>query len=458
MSGIWLPISALVLAIYTVILFFVKDSVKNSETIIYKKLILINLLHSVLAVCTYIFAMKAGNLYFTGVLQSLYLIVMTLMLLLLLKYAIEINKINNKKKKKLNMLFNAITAVVIVSILVLPIDTIITGEMVKFNGPAYNVALFDVVLNTLLIIIFSLIFYKKNKNERTKLLPFVTLFVFFIIDVIVRNHYPQVIMETFIFALSYLVMLHTIDNPDIKLINQLTLAKNQVDKANRDKSAFISSISHEIKTPLNAIVGFSECIKQEKDINSCYKDADDIITASQNLLEVVNGMLDTTKTESNKMRIVVTSYRPREIFEKATNQILPKIAEKPLELNVNISDNIPAVLQGDAVKLKQVITTILTNAVKYTEHGYINFDVKCINTKDTSKLIISIQDTGRGIKQEQISKIFNKIELLEEDQNPSIEENGLGLAFTKKYVDMVGGNITVQSRYGEGTRFTISLK
>ena len=138
MSGIWLPISALVLSIYIVVLFFIKGSVKNYETTLYKKLILINLLHSVLAVCTYIFAMKVGNLYFTGVLQSLYLIVMTLMLLLLLKYLIEINKIKNKKK--INIFFKAITAIIAVFIMVLPIDTIITGEIVKFNGPAYTVA------------------------------------------------------------------------------------------------------------------------------------------------------------------------------------------------------------------------------------------------------------------------------------------------------------------------------
>ncbi len=450
MSGIWLPIGALVLAIYIVVLFFIRGSVRNPETIIYKKLILFNLLHSVLAVCTYIFAMKAGNPYFTGLLQSLYLIIMTLMLLLLLKYLIEINKIKNKKK--INIFFKAITAIIAVFIMVLPIDTIITGEIVKFNGPAYNVALLDVVLNTLLIIFFSLIFYKKNKNGKIKLLPFIILFALFIVDIIIRNYYPQVIMETFIFTLSYLVMYHTIENPDVKLIKQLNLAKNQVEKANKDKRNFISSMSHEIKTPLNAIVGFSECIKQEKDINSCYKDADDIIVASQNLLEIINGILD-----SNRMNLAITNYNSREVFEKSAKSVMKKISDKKIEFNYNISDDIPSVLQGDIGKLKQIINNILINAINYTEHGYINLDVTSVNNKETSKLIISIQDTGRGFKQEQIDKIFNNSELFLEDKNQLVDKVTADLILIKKYVEMMDGNIKVQSKYGEGTRYTIYI-
>jgi len=458
MNGIWLPICALILAIYIVVLFFARGSVKNSETMIYKKLIIINLMHSLLAVCIYLFEMKVGNLYFKGILESLYLILVFLMLLLLLKYAIEINKIDNKIKKKMNMVLNIITTVSIIPILALPINNIITSEVLYFNGPAYYVAMAEVALYIILIMIFNILFCIRNKNEKTKLLPFISLATFFIIDIIIHNYYPQVNIETFIFTFSYLIMYHTIENPDVKLMHQLTLAKNQADKVKSDKSNFISDFSHEIKTSLNAIVGFSECVKQEKDINSCYKDADDIITASQNLLEIVNGVLDNSNIDSKKIKKVVTNYRPREIFEKSTKSILKKIAEKKLEFNVNISKDIPEVLQGEAVNLEKIITNILNNAVKYTEHGYINFDVKCTNTNDISKLIISVQDTGIGIKSEQIDKIFNKSEHLDEHKNTTIDEKGLELAFVKKYVDMMGGNIAVQSRYGEGTRFTVYLK
>ena len=224
MSGIWLPGGALVLSIYLVVLFFLRGSVKNYETIIYKKLILINLFYSSFGVIIYLFAMLVGHLYLTGVLQSFYLIMMDLMILFLLKYVIELNKFNKKVSKIMNMLFNIITTIVVLFILALPMDTIIEGETVDLNGPAYYAAMVEVILYIFLLIVFCISLYVRNKDSRSKLLPFVILFVFFIIALILRSYYPEVITETFIFTLSYLVMFHTIENPDLRIIKQLTLA------------------------------------------------------------------------------------------------------------------------------------------------------------------------------------------------------------------------------------------
>ena len=150
MSGIWLPGGALVLSIYLVVLFFLRGSVKNYETIIYKKLILINLFYSSFGVIIYLFAMLVGHLYLTGVLQSFYLIMMDLMILFLLKYVIELNKFNKKISKIMNMLFNIITTIVVLFILALPMDTIIVGETVDLNGPAYYAAMVEVILYMIL--------------------------------------------------------------------------------------------------------------------------------------------------------------------------------------------------------------------------------------------------------------------------------------------------------------------
>ena len=210
MSGVWLPSGALVLAIYLVVMFFTKGSVENYETKIYKKLILINLVHSSLGVIIYLFAMLVGHLYLTGVLQSFYLIMMDLMLLFLLKYVIALNKFDKQISKPMNITFNIITTIVILFILALPMDTIISGETVDLNGPAYYAALVEVILYMILTIVFCILFFIRKKGERSKLLPFAILFVFFIIGLILRNYYPEVITETFIFTLSYLVMFHKI--------------------------------------------------------------------------------------------------------------------------------------------------------------------------------------------------------------------------------------------------------
>jgi len=167
-------------------------------------------------------------------------------------------------------------------------------------------------------------------------------------------------------------------------------------------------MSHEIRTPLNAIVGFSECILNENDLESAKGDAKDIIMASQNLLEIVNGILDISKIEADKMEIVESEYSLKENLDSLVKLTIPRIGEKPIEFKTKFAPDIPSVLYGDSAKVKQIISNILTNAVKYTDRGIITFEVNCINKENSCSLVISVEDTGRGIKADKIDTIFNK--------------------------------------------------
>ncbi len=182
--------------------------------------------------------------------------------------------------------------------------------------------------------------------------------------------------------------------------------------------------------------------------------------ASNNLLEIVNGILDISKIEANKMEIVSKEYNPTEVFNGLCKLIIPRIGSKPIEFRSNITKDLPGILKGDVGKLKQVVLNILTNAAKYTDRGEIIFSVSCINRTDTKKctLNISVKDTGRGIKKEDINKLFNKFERFDEDQNTSTEGTGLGLAITKSLTEMMGGRIAVSSNYGEGSTFRINIE
>ncbi len=458
MQGLYLHIFNFIYIVMLIIIYFSKDRLKSYENNMFIRLLItaaVGCLLHVLSILT-LSKMIDCDILNTIVTKGYTICLLTFDLL----FALYVYAISFTKSSMLSKFFRLISiflsAICLLAILVFPLHSYVNGNtMYTYGIPTLSLYILVFILS--MFWIYCLIL-NRNSIKDKKFLPLIIMIIGGGISIMIQLSHPEILLVTSLIAIVVLIMYHTIENPDLKMIAQLNVAKDQAERANRAKSDFLSSMSHEIRTPLNAIVGFSECIKQEDTIEDCYNDADDIIMASQNLLEIVNGILDISKIEANKMELVITKYKPKSIFENIAKLVSTRIGEKPIELNVNITDDLPDTLEGDAGKLKQVTTNILTNAVKYTEHGYINFDVKCINIGSECQIIIKVEDTGRGIKPEQMNKLFKKFERLDEDKNTTTEGTGLGLAITKSLVEMMGGTVAVQSRYGEGSTFTITLK
>ena len=238
----------------------------------------------------------------------------------------------------------------------------------------------------------------------------------------------------------------------------LRLEKQAADEASEAKSRFLADMSHEIRTPINAIIGMNEMIIRETDNKDILGYSQNIKQSGHNLLQLINGILDFSKIEDGKMEIVPVRYSVSSQIAYLINSISDRANSKKLEFNVSVDRNIPSELYGDDTRINQVIINLLTNAVKYTKKGSVDFTVKELERKDGNiKLYFEVKDTGIGIKETDMEKLFESFERLDVVKNRNIEGTGLGMTITVKLLELMDSELKVESVYGEGSTFSFNL-
>lgn len=338
----------------------------------------------------------------------------------------------------------------------LPLYYRITEKGNYSYGPAAYVTYVTVAVYTGMLM-YSLIRNYKEMEKKKREIILLTV-IFQVAVSIYQAVFPLSLISCLGITLVNLGFFLTVESPDVHLIEQLKEEKELADGANRAKSTFLASMSHEIRTPIHAVMGMSEMILWESKEEETLSYAGDIHSAAGSLLSIVNDILDFSKIESGRMEILPVSYQLSSLIHDIYLLIADRAEKKGLMLQIHVDEALPSTLYGDDIRLKQIVINLLTNAVKYTESGSVTLNITGTVQNETCELSVQVKDTGIGIREEDIRKLFQVFERIEEKRNRTIEGTGLGINITQQLLTLMGSTLQVESVYGEGSCFSFRLK
>ena len=453
----FLILYALILSITLNIMYFIRKHINSNEAKIFSKILFSNLLGLMLELmCIYMSNKFSPTSLPAIIFTRAYLIYLITYLLFMTLYNYVLCYTTEKQKKlehykKLRNISYTIYAVCVVVCMALPLQT----EKGYAIGPAVN---FVYLCSTICINVWFIPMIKNRKIiEHKKFVPLYIFILLIIIVAIIQRIYPQATLITIVEFLIVFIMYHTIENPDMKMLDEVHKAKVISDNANEEKTLFLYNMTNEIRAITKDIDKETDNILDETDNKKI--DVEEINNSARNIkgstakfTTMTNEILDISSIDSASVRIYNEKYNIKRLLKELVGIYKPKAQNKNLDFRVSIASDIPEYLYGDGINLKKVLTIILDNSIKYTNNGYIEFNINTIIKGDIVRLIISVEDSGTGMKAEDINKIFTKKQ--EREDNHNLNNN---LYNAKRLITLMNGTIVPSSSYGSGTTIKIIL-
>ena len=444
---IFFTIVSLFYSILLMIAFFSKKRINLKENNIYAKLIITNFIGIILEIFCTIFAGYIENhLLFYTILNKLFLLYLITWNTIFTLYVFYVTLINdNKPSKKLNKIFISIYILFSLITIILPLQFKVENGYVMYSyGPAVNIVYIFIIL-----VITSMIICILKNNKKIKSKKYLPLYIFIFLGSatgFIQMNYPELLLATFMETFITVIMYFTIENPDKKLLEEIHLSKKRADAANEDKSMLIYNMMNDVKTVVGEINKSSEIILNSNNLEEDKYYAREIISSNNKLYSMANNIYNIDVIDNINIKTVNNKYNIKLLFKEIISKYKDLYNNKNIDFRFNIDSNIPEYLYGDSISLKNVLNTILSNSYKYTTKGYVKLSVNTILKKNIARLIIKIEDSGIGIKEEDIDKCLNK---------NTKEENTL--YGSRKIINTMGGNLLISSEYNKGTIVTIIL-
>lgn len=444
MNNIFFPICSFFVSLFLYLIFNLKQNALNNETKIYSKLIKVGLAESFVYffICFSAHYFFNENNYYLYVIFNKFLCLIYLAWMTLLYYYFYEISFSDRSKfvkndvRRYLLIFDLIMAILIIASKINIVYESSLGQSTSY-GPAINFLLYSVIFYIVLILLTLIYYVKKNKAYKKFIPCFVFVFLM-VVALVIFVYDPYFNITSNILSFSLLVMYFTIENPDGRMLGEVELAKEKLEKANMAKTEFLLNMSHELKTPLNVILGFSEAIKKEKDIKVIKEQNDDVYKASQDLLEIINGILDISKIETNRLDNNSINYDLRKELGNIFSLLKTRLIGLDVELKYDISVDLPNVLYGDLDKIKEVIINVIMMIAKECG-GKIDLSINCSTRNNDCELIFSLN--SNKLSEKGVS-LFNSND----------DMSNLHYSIVNKLLLLLNGKLVVKNNMGNFDR------